>query len=61
MQDDGNDYFSVSDTGIVGSWKIMEVICKRNKIFVHTTKQSANHARALQVDSELLGRPSINY
>ena len=44
-----------------------EMVCdlrgkyKRNKIFVHTTRQSANHARALQVGSELFGCPSINY
>ena len=34
---------------------------KRNKIFLHTTRQSGNHARALQVDRELYGCPSINY
>ena len=44
-----------------------EMVCdlrgkyKRNKIFVHTTRQSANQARALQVESELFGCPSINY
>ena len=44
-----------------------EMVCdlrgkyKRNKIFVHTARQSANHARAFQVDSELFGCPSVNY
>ena len=44
-----------------------EMVCdlrgkyKRDKIFVHKTRQSANHTRALQVDSELFGCPSINH
>ena len=42
-------------------YKRNDVRVLRNEIFVHATRQSANHARALQVDSELFGCPSINY